>query len=153
MSETKRAEWTRSPAGGTRHVLRVGGVCAVAHEDKPAWIVMCDDCDECDTFDHAKELAESKLREMHDALVKHFAPVLRWTRSAEYPSLRIATLGQWRLVVEEHSKWWELFVGEPGNLTRVAWDKASDPDAAQLAAETALRALGVVFRVEQQVSP
>lgn len=145
MSETKRAEWTRSPAGGTRHVLRVGGVCAVAHEDKPAWIVMCDDCDECDTFDHAKEFAESKLREMHDALVEHFAPVLRWEREREGT---VARLGAWRLLVEDDG-WWQLRADRVG----FARAKADNVQSACRAAETALRALGVVFRVEQQVSP
>lgn len=102
------------------------------------------------TLDETKDSVESTLHEMRDLLNEHFGPVLRWTRDAAYPSMRVAKLEKWRLVVEEHSKWWELFVGDPGNLTRVAWDKASDPDAAQLAAEAALRSLGVVFRKENE---
>ena len=105
------------------------------------------------SLDEAIDFSDAKLREMHDDLREHFAPVLRWERTMhEY--MRDARLGRWRL--EATDGVWCVSLYEAGSDSRrvfLASGIGAGPEANHLeenqrAAEEALRALGVVFRVE-----
>ncbi len=96
----------------------------------------------CDERDAAEAAAEAKLRDMLTDLQQHFAPVLRWERRDD--TFAVARLGEWRLFAHPHA--WSIDL----DCTPV---KENEPSGAGLAenkraAEAALRALGVVFRVE-----
>lgn len=95
-----------------------------------------------DSMDAAKSAAEQALREMHDALAAHFAPVLRWYRCGDQCD---ASVGGWMLLACSGS--W-VIKHELG--ARVASDPSCSLTSEQScrAAEAALRELGVVFRVE-----
>lgn len=152
-----KREWVRSRVEGTANELRVGDLVAVAHDAcscgcgvGPEWLVRADvRAVETDTLDHAKELAEGKLREMHDALNEHFAPVLRWELNNRGGGF--ASFGLWRLSVEDDG-WWQVRVsqktGDVVESVGFARGKVGDTPSARRAAEAALRALGVVFRTE-----
>lgn len=92
--------------------------------------------------DDAKTVAEQALREMHDALSAHFAPVLRWSDN------RAELLGCWELSVGEQPDglwWWTTMLG--GDFGEDGGDCTTAANARR-AAETSLRGFGVVFRVE-----
>lgn len=93
----------------------------------------------------AKSAAEQALREMHDALAAHFAPVLRWSDSI--PST--ATLGPWSLSANGCD--WSVSIITATERVFVA-ARRTERDVREFcsrrAAEAALRALGVPFRVE-----
>ena len=97
-----------------------------------------------DMLGHAEQRAALALREMHDALVEHFAPVLRW----ECDLHSVATLGQWFLQAD--SEEWSVMVCPPNAERSVvaSGDRCTTRENNRRAAEAALRALGVVFRVE-----
>jgi len=101
-----------------------------------------------DMLGHAEQRAEQALREMHDALVEHLAPVLRWDDI--HPSLSTARLGEWMIDVTNGG--WYLFVlCEDGRrLVRhaVTIEQGLSHAERKRAAENALRALGVPFRME-----
>lgn len=101
------------------------------------------------TLDEAKAAAEQALREMHDALVAHFAPVLRWT-DARSGAGSVASVGGWFLtasagcwslrnmtVLEERDLSWLSPVGYSGDEAQARRD-----------VEAALRSIGVTFRTE-----
>lgn len=101
--------------------------------------------------DEAKAAAETKLREMHDALQEHFAPVLRWTQ--------VSNSGhEARFLVDPSSPLAKWVLSVAYNYHYVSHDRRSverDPHEGphtvkdhKRAAEDALRVLGVVFRVE-----
>lgn len=93
-------------------------------------------------MDAAKTAAEQALREMHDALSAHFAPVLRWSDN------RAELLGCWELSVGEQPDglwWWTTMLG--GDFGEDGGDCTTAANARR-AAETSLRGFGVVFRVE-----
>lgn len=92
----------------------------------------------------AKAAAEQALREMHDALVAHFAPVLQW----ECDLHSVATLGQWFLQAD--SEEWSVMACPPGGerAVVVSGSRCTTRENNRRAAENALRALGVTFRVE-----
>lgn len=94
--------------------------------------------------DAAKAAAEQALREMHDALVAHFAPVLQW----ECDLHSVATLGQWFLQAD--SEEWSVMACPPGaeRAVVVSGSRCTTRENNRRAAENALRALGVTFRVE-----
>lgn len=102
------------------------------------------------TLDEAKAAAEQALREMHDALAAHLAPVLRW-ELFRVKSLRehVATFNRYRLEAGE-TGWWELlFLSKSGAVIECAdHGRTADGPSARRAAEAALRSLGVVFRTE-----
>lgn len=100
------------------------------------------------SLNECKAAAEQALREMHDALSEHFAPVLRWADI--HPSLSTARLGEWMIDVTNGG--WYLFVlCEDGRklirhaVTIEEWLSHAER---KRAAEASLRALGVMFRVE-----
>lgn len=99
---------------------------------------------ECGSMDAAKAAAEQALREMHDALAAHFAPVLRW----DIDMHSSAFLGQWFLQAD--SEEWSVMVCPPnGDRAVVAsGGQCTTRENNRRAAEAALRALGVAFRVE-----
>lgn len=91
------------------------------------------------SLDAAKTAAEQALREMHDALSAHFAPVLRWNDGRA----ELKELG-WKL--------WAYSSGYTLQNTRTRIEgrcvQLLTEDENRSAAETALRAMGVVFRTE-----
>lgn len=94
-------------------------------------------------MDAAKTAAEQALREMHDALAAHFAPVLRWSNDdASYSEARI---GEWCIQAWDDA--FRIRCGDAGPV-KSADCLAGGRVASKRAAEAALRALGVPFRVE-----
>jgi hypothetical protein len=104
----------------------------------------------CDDRDAAEAAAEAKLRETYDALRERFdpVPVLRWNFDDETPDGPgwWAELGQWVMAASADA--WLIDTGRSQNPNPVAEGKAVGFEANQRAAEAALRALGVAFRVE-----
>lgn len=101
-------------------------------------------------LDAAKRDAEQALREMHSALSKHFAPVLRWEKSSDGWTAR---LGCWLLLArrnrytirqEYRADWCRDVCASPS----VAGGYRASEAQARLDAEAALRSLGVTFRTE-----
>ena len=109
---------------------------------------VCEKCGECYLSKLAIDAVETALSEMHDALVEHFAPVLRWEDI--HPSLSTARLGEWMIDVT-NGGWYLFLLCEDGRrLVRhaVTIDEGLTHVERKRAAEAALRALGVPFRVE-----
>ena len=108
---------------------------------------------EAPTLDEAESLAEAKLRETYDALREHFdpVPVLRWTQVSD-------SAHEARFVVDPSSPLTGWVLCAAYNRHYVSYDRRSmerdpheDPHTVEdhkRAAEAALRALGVSFRVE-----
>lgn len=148
---SKRAEWEATQGERPTHVLEVGPVsawvCPNWNATKAVYAFEVERGSATDV-DHAKQLAEGKLREIRDALNEHFAPVLRWEEHATDSTLSV---GPW-LARAKASGWFLYLHGF--ELNRGAGDATehADPRAAHMAnrraAEVALRALGVVFRTE-----
>lgn len=123
--------------------LTVGRVHASAWDDG-AMLVNASELEQrTGSMDAAKSAAEQALREMHDALVAHFAPVLRWTAGADGARGELKELG------------WELWAYEGGYTLRNKrtgiegrWIAFASIDANRRDAQDALRSLGVAFRVE-----
>lgn len=147
---SKRAEWERSRANEADD-LQVGNVIAFARDGcqcgcnvGPRWSLRFDEEDgDADSLDHAKQLAEGKLRELHDALVEHFAPVLRWES-------HVATIGPWEIYARDRL-WSVRIAASPGRYEFVSGSpRGYSGDAAQAERDAIakLRALGVVFRTE-----
>lgn len=88
----------------------------------------------------AKSAAEQALREMHNALSEHFAPVLRWDHRGMWSDARV---GVWHLQASVNH--WMVYARK---TTLVASGVAQSIEESRRAAEAALRALGVPFRVE-----
>lgn len=134
------------------HRLRIGRVLAAAVGASPSWepsYSIEHDTDpmtfEQESVDAAKAAAEQALREMHDALTEHFAPVLRWW--SEYMG-SVDGLEHWALEIGQQSDdrwWWTTTLGDA--VADDGGDCATAPEARR-AAEAALRSLGVVFRTE-----
>jgi len=139
------------------HRLRVGPIRAdaigAAPMWEPSWAIEYSKDDpaafETESVDAAKAAAEQALREMHDALVAHFAPVLRWT-AAIGGAGSVASVGGWMLtasagcwslrnmaMLEERDLSWLSPVGYSGDEAQARRD-----------VEAALRSIGVVFRTE-----
>lgn len=144
------AEWVKVEGlSYESHKLRIGRVIAIAtgecsafesgysieHDDDPYAL-------EQESIDAAKTAAEQALREMHDALSQHFAPVLRWSRDA-CPTARV---GNWSASTDERV-WmiWHPSVNGPVMIERGPCETI---DGGRRAAEAALRSLGVTFRTE-----
>lgn len=149
MSGTKwedSGSWSRAFIGDERASV---GWMLIARDDRASVIAYNQDGNDhmmvdrrASGRDDAKSAAEQALREMHDALVEHFAPVLRWEDN------RAELLGCWELSVGEQPDglwWWTTMLG--GSFGEDGGDCANAADARR-AAEAALRALGVPFRVE-----
>ncbi len=106
----------------------------------------------CDDRDAAEAAAEAKLRETYDALREHFdpVPVLRWTLECN------GCLSEGLFICEENSplRAWRLAAMHYGHDVsfrgngRNGRAEVDTIEANQRAAEAALRALGVSFRVE-----
>jgi hypothetical protein len=105
---------------------------------------------DCRSIDEAKAAAEQALREMHDALSAHFAPVLRWELfRVQSHHEHVAVFNRYRLEAGEKGSWELLFLWKNGAvIERADHGRAADGPSARRAAETALRAMGVVFRTE-----
>lgn len=96
-------------------------------------------------MDAAKTAAEQALREMHDALVEHFAPVLRW----DIDMHSTARIGRW--MIEADAEEWTIYIDSPTATARMPVAgamKRAGRENNRRAAEAALRSLGVAFRVE-----
>lgn len=134
-------------AQGTGHVLTIGPVSAWVipawEGHNPLWAFEMERGGAPDV-DGAKQRAEDKFREMHTVLTEHFALVLRWV-DTECDST--AQVGGWELYAThcnwtlEHTSGARVFSPRPNRATRAE---------NRLAAEAALRALGVTFRVEAE---
>jgi hypothetical protein len=101
------------------------------------------------TIFDAEAAAEAELRKAYDALREHFdpVPVLRWeVRAFGGAKVARATVCGWDVLASAHG-WSALHA--PG-LAIASPRSESHPtcDESQRAAEAALRALGVSFRVE-----
>ena len=141
------AEWVKVEDRSLEcHKLRIGRVIATATGECPAfepgYSIEHDDDPyalEQESIGAAKSAAEQALREMHDALAMHFAPVLRWNDGRA----EIKELG-WKL--------WAYSSGYTLQNTRIRIEgrcvQLLTEDENRSAAETALRAMGVVFRTE-----
>lgn len=116
---------------------------SIEHHDDPKAL-------EQESIDAAKAAAEQALREMHDALAMHFAPVLRWQESAGGWT---ATLGCWILTARQNRwtirqeiapNWCRDVVASPSVDSGYRADEAQ----ARRDAELVLRSFDVVFRTE-----
>jgi hypothetical protein len=101
------------------------------------------------TIFDAEAAAEAELRKAYDALRERYdpVPVLRWDGD------EATLLDCWRLSIGERSEglyWWSTMLGDAEGLGSfgVDGDDCASADEARRAAEAALRALGVAFRVE-----
>jgi hypothetical protein len=90
------------------------------------------------------DTANVHLREIHIALREHFAPVLRWTRGDDGDYT--AVIEGWELSARDCN--WSL-VHSSG--ARLLSPRPNQADAAtnRSAAAAALRAMGVIFRLEE----
>ena len=154
------AEWVKVEGlSYESHKLRIGRVLAVASGACPSWepsYSIEHDTDpmafEQESVDAAKTAAEQALREMHDALAAHFAPVLRWSKS---PGGWTATLDCWILTARQNCwtirqeiapDWCRDVVRSPTVIDGYRADEAQ----ARRYAEAALRSFGVAFRTENE---
>lgn len=140
--------WSRAFVGDERASV---GWMLIARDDRASVIAYNQDGNDhmmvdrrASSRDEAKTAAEQALREMHDALSAHFAPVLRW----ECDLHSVATLGQWFLQAD--SEEWSVMVCPPNGERAVvaSGDQCTTRENNRRAAEAALRELGVVFRVK-----
>lgn len=99
----------------------------------------------CKNLDAAKAAAEQALREMHDALATHFAPVLRWQDTDDARPDSTASVCGWELHAA-HGNW--ALQHESGATLYSPRPNQSSREANRRAAEAALRSLGVTFRTE-----
>ena len=94
--------------------------------------------------------AEQALREMRDALVAHFAPVLRWEQTPGGWTARLgcwilfARQNRWTIRQEYHADWCRDVCESPS----AADGYRADEEQARRDAERALRSLDVTFRTE-----
>jgi hypothetical protein len=141
----------KTPTTSTLQTI-VGGVEFSASKFRDGWWLLCDDKQTVAiaTLDEAKTAIEKHVRAMFEDLREHFdpVPVLRWEPTS-HDYKRDAHLGQWRL--EATNRAWSVSLYE-ANADPLRIFPASGAGASlaenQRAAETALRALGVAFRVE-----
>lgn len=150
MSEETKAQGEASPLKWARDsrvaYTHVGCIDVAVYADG-GFDASCGSDDLPKGIEAAQAAAETKLREMHDALVQHFAPVLRWTAD------EARLLGCWVLSIGKRDDglyWWSTMLGDAEGLGSFGMDgdDCESVDEARRAAEAALRALGVVFRVE-----
>lgn len=103
------------------------------------------------SFDAAKERAEKVTEETHRALADAFAPVLRWKPQAGGGG-STASLGPWELFAR--ARFWSLRYCERDDwcvtLRTAPRGYAGDEAESRAAAESALRAAHVLFRVERE---
>ena len=106
---------------------------------------VCEECGERYLSKLAIDAVETALSEMHDALVEHFAPVLRWSKEDNGYTARV---GEWWLSARP-GEWTVTAYGSDGP-TRYEMCLRTDILTAEIKrrAEAALRSLGVAFRVE-----
>lgn len=146
------AEWVKVEDRSFEcHKLRIGRVIATAtgacpafepgysieHDDDPKAL-------EQESIDAAKTAAEQALREMHDALAAHFAPVLRWVADSE-PGWSRAEVSGWEL--EACNGNWAMAHRSGFSKLSPRPNRASEEDNRR-AVERELRSLGVTFRAE-----
>lgn len=144
MSE-RALKWYRVGGEGIVSSSSVAGIDITAQVGSGLPKVCTLTCTDDSLLGDAEKDAEQALREMHNALAEHFAPVLRWTFDER--GTAFAELGQWRL--EAGRGGWFVSVETPRNGRQyVATGRGViDRSEARRAAEAALRALGVAFRV------
>jgi hypothetical protein len=154
MSETKKTDglkWNRAQGGRTSWV-DIGPINAMALAGIDAVNVINNGAIKGagSTLDAAEAAAEAKLRETYDALREHFdpVPVLRWKTYERGRDCIGKVDGNDSVVLETHDGGWVAKVN--GIEVDHGGDYASPYDTADFkrAAEAALRALGVPFRVE-----
>lgn len=146
------AEWVKVEGLSYEcHKLRIGRVIATATGECPAfepgYSIEHDDAPyalEQESIDAAKAAAEQALREMHDALSQHFAPMLRWSDCMG----SVDGLEHWALEIGQQpdDRWW--WITSLGDAAADDGGNCASADDARRAAEAALRSLGVVFRTE-----
>lgn len=156
------AEWVDE--GDSTYTLTVGSMCATVQpytSESFEWRIRSTDTH--DTLkrweaplplDAAKAAAEQALREMHDALAAHFAPVLRWERITDDDGTRdVAMFGPLLLKAERFG--WRVVRASDGHIVDFgivggAFDLPFDDGikAARDRCAKSLRSLGVVFRTE-----
>lgn len=158
-----RAEWEpEDNSDSDKHVLAVGpfdaiafGHCRCGCNAGPGWSIEFYESVEGDfaarSLEDAQQRAESEIRKAYEALAAHYAPVLRWEmfrlRSSQE---HVATFNRYRLEAGENGCWELLVLSKSGAVMWCADNgRAADGPSARLAAENALRDLGVVFRVEE----
>jgi hypothetical protein len=135
------------------HRLRAGPIRASAVGATPAWepgwsveyVGKNSRWFESASLDAAKTAAEQALREMHDALAAHFAPVLRWEDTDDARPDSTASVCGWELHAA-HGNW--ALQHESGATLYSPRPNQSSREANRRAAEDALRSLGVAFRTE-----
>ena len=142
------SEWK---GNGSAQELRIGDIQAVAGVNGTAIVYasVVRTAPRQLGMDAAKAAAEQALREMHDALSAHLAPVLRWTAS-EY-DFDEAKLLAWVLEANDHM--WCVRLTRPVRFEVTVTSELGNGlgrTTNRRAAEAALRALGVVFRVESE---
>jgi hypothetical protein len=154
MSETKKTDglkWNRAQ-GGRTSTAELSPIGLLAWSGNEVTYAEVDINGDGPTLDEAEAVAETKLRETYDALREHFdpVPVLRWTMQCN------GCLAEGLFVCEENSplRAWRLAamhyghdVSFRGNGRRERAE-VNTIEANCRAAEAALRALGVAFRVE-----
>lgn len=138
------AEWVGDERSQT---LTVGSVRANAWTYGGCTVCTTIEPRGCGNMNAAKAAAEQALREMHDALSKHFAPVLRWETDGDGYSARV---GKWWLSVQPEE--WTVTVEGSDGPTRyeMCLRKEVTDDDRKRAAEAALRSFGVAFRTENE---
>lgn len=141
------AEWVGDERSQT---LMVGSVRANAWAYGGCTVCTTIEPRGCGNMNAAKTAAEQALREMHDALTEHFAPVLRWEKT---PGAWVAEFGCW--ILNARPNHWEIHQKiEPFPCRDVASSPSmtsgyrADEEQARRHAEAVLRSFGVVFRTE-----
>jgi hypothetical protein len=147
-ANAKGLKWNRAQ-GGRTSTAELGPIGLLAWSGNAAVYAEVDINGDGPTLDHSEAAAEAKLRETYDALREHFdpVPVLRWEiRAFGGAKVARATVCGWDVLASADG-WSALHA--PG-LAIASPRSESHPtcDESQRAAEAALRALGVSFRVE-----
>jgi len=94
----------------------------------------------------AKERAEQIARETHAALSEALAPMLQWSTEENHFTAKVGVWWLWA----SPDEWTVTAEGSDGPTSYGGSFKSTDAAAMKRAAENALRALGVAFRVERE---
>ena len=116
-----------------------GAVWSAWHQGGLRVVLMVSMIDRAYTLEEIQNDVEPRLRKLHDDLTAHFAPVLRWERDMH----SVAYLGPWML--EADSEEWSV---RANGVVVASGERCTTRESNRLAAEAALRRLGVVFRTE-----